>query len=307
MTEAELSTIGEHDVSEIDSSFDLSYFCIKRETLRSIMTGLGFPEGILEIVRSLRDESIFSCASNWQGENSSRRISEPQILLSSIASHEFLELIDFSEYVLRTERGLPSDLILVVNWTEAGSLVNAFLHGCTQEEATRIHHWLDKAKAALKHPWLPAMIIVEIQLERHSKIYQRYYERYTALYDEIRSKSEQLQLSRAGLRGFNELEVGEWLPQIFRMYQKHRNFQRLLASFRRILDSLVEISGQYRGTSEDLNITGRLREISRLYDDLAEQSHIIADGVSLLLTTVSLDTLNLTEKVWRLSTSGLTK
>ena len=166
--------------------------------------------------------------------------------------------------------------------------MTAFLHGCTQEEAARTSDWLDKAKATLRHPLLLALVFAETQLERHSELYRRYYETYTALFDDISSKSQQMQSSKANSSEIDRLDVGEWLTQIFRMYQKHRNFQRLLASFRRILDSLVEKSGLYLGSPENLSITGRLREISHQYEDLVEQSNIIADGVSLLLTTVSL-------------------
>ena len=185
--------------------------------------------------------------------------------------------------------------------------MTAFLHGCTQQEAIRISDWLDRAKTALKHPLLPAVVIAEIQLERHGRIYRQYYERYIALFDDISSKSEEVQSKKNILHEADDLGVAKWLPQIFRMYQKHRNFQRLLASFRRILDSLLEMSNHYQESSEDFNLTGRLHEISHHYENLIDQSNIIADGVSLLLTTVSLITQEQGQSISRLLDIALTE
>ena len=189
---------------------------------------------------------------------------------------------------MRTERCLPSDLALTVCWKENDGIVTAFLHGCTSEEATRIHEWLQRAENALKHPLLPAVVMTEIQLERHGRIHRRYQFTYTALFNHIQSQSEQIQVKESGLHEPGKLKFAESIHQIFSMYQKHHNFYRLLTSFCRILDSMVEMSGHHPKSSEDFNIKARLGETAHQYKDLAEQSRILADGTSLLLNTVSL-------------------
>jgi len=149
---------------------------------------------------------------------------------------------------------------------------------------------LNRTQTALKHPLLPAVILAEMQLERHAKIYRQYYIRYTAIFYDIKSESEKMQVKSASSDTFDGLEIAGWLTRIFSMYQKHRNFLRLLASFCRILATLIKMSDQLPGTPESLNVTDRLREILDHYEDLVEQSRITADGTSLLLTTVSLPT-----------------
>ena len=191
---------------------------------------------------------------------------------------------------MRTERALADDLVLAVHWDESDALVTAFLHGCTEEEARQISNWLEGAKAALKHPLLPTLVLAEIQLERHSRIFRRYNERYTFLFTDIKDRSEKLQTKETNLHDFGGIEIADWLARIFGMYHKQRKFQHLLASFRRNLDSVVEKGDHYWKSSDEFNIVGRLREISLQYGDLKGQSDIMADGASLLLTTVSAKT-----------------
>ena len=189
---------------------------------------------------------------------------------------------------MRTEKCLPSDLALTVCWEETSNTVTALLHGCTLNESKQIHRWLDKAKDALKHPLLPAVAMTEIQPERHGSIYRTYHARYTALFEHIRAQSEQIQTEANDSLGPGKLEITSSLTQIFRMYQKHHNFYRLLTSFCRILDTLVEMSSHHLDTLEDYNIKARLGETAHAYKDLVEQSKILADGKTLLLNTVSL-------------------
>ena len=63
------------DLFDSGSSFDLSYFCIQRETLEAIMRGLELPERFLAIICGVRDESVFSCAGNWQDNSKEKWMS----------------------------------------------------------------------------------------------------------------------------------------------------------------------------------------------------------------------------------------
>lgn len=202
---------------------------------------------------------------------------------------------------MRTERGLPGDLALVLHWDKSDRVVTAFLHGCDEDEASKIGKWLNKAKAATKDPFLMTLVLAEIQLERHGKIYRAYHEEYRTLFDSIRETSEKMQTGKAS-SGYSEssessessegsggLEVAEKLANIFLYYQKYRSFQHFVKSFRKILDSLIDISNENLGSSEEFNITGRLREISHSYEGLIDQLSNMAEGLNLLLTTVSLN------------------
>ena len=66
MSAAERDVVGAEDIFDLESSFDLSYFCIQRETLKAVMRDLKLSERFLAIIHSLRDESVLSCAGNWQ-------------------------------------------------------------------------------------------------------------------------------------------------------------------------------------------------------------------------------------------------
>lgn len=65
-TVAETRVVGAEDLFDLGSSFDLSYFCIQRETFEAIMRDLGLPERFLAIICGLREESVFSYAGNWE-------------------------------------------------------------------------------------------------------------------------------------------------------------------------------------------------------------------------------------------------
>ncbi|KAG7005286.1 hypothetical protein G7Y79_00020g048140 [Physcia stellaris] len=249
-----------NELFDLESSFGLSYFCFKRDTLKAVMRDLDLPNRYLATIRSLRDES----------------------------PPDGLKLIGCFEYILRTERGLPSDLALVVKWDEKHALVTAVLHGCTEDEANRITAWLEKAQNALRHPLLPAVVLAEIQLERHGKIYRKYYSEYTALFRVIESKSEQTQAEAANTDTVERLEISDWLAKVFSMYQKHHKLHRYLESFCRTLETLIKMGDQPLSSSEGLNMIGRLREILQHYEDLKGQTRTIADGASILLTTVSI-------------------
>ena len=80
MTEVEHKVVGAEEVFDLESSFDLGYFCMKRETLKMLTTGLKLPKGFLATVSSLRDESVFSCAGKWQDNHSEKWMSKPRLV-----------------------------------------------------------------------------------------------------------------------------------------------------------------------------------------------------------------------------------
>ena len=70
MTEAERSCVAPEDLFDLNSSYDLSYFCLRRDTLKLLITDLKLPERFLSMIPTRGDESMFSFAGNekWTSE-----------------------------------------------------------------------------------------------------------------------------------------------------------------------------------------------------------------------------------------------
>ncbi len=81
MTEAERHVVSAEDMFDLESSFDLSYFGVERETVLVIMKELRLPNRFLAIVRDLRDESLFSHTGNWQNDPERKWMSKLSLVL----------------------------------------------------------------------------------------------------------------------------------------------------------------------------------------------------------------------------------
>lgn len=121
---------------------------------------------------------------------------------------------------MRTERALPSDLILAVKSTVDNnqSFTTGFLYGCTEKEAQYIIKWFKKASQALKEPTLMALLLYEIQYERYANITHGYWRRNDNLFLEIPEKAillTELSPSTEDKTKIRDLpEIADWLSTI---------------------------------------------------------------------------------------------
>lgn len=201
---------------------------------------------------------------------------------------------------MRTERALPSDLILAVRSTADNyhSFTTGFLHGCTENEAQHIVKWLKKASQALQEPTLMAFLLAEIQYERHTNITHEYWRRYNDLFLGLQGKARLLtKLSPVTEDKTRDLpEIADWLSTIFAMHSKHGRMHRHFGTSQanlHLLQDLAEQSLQRQQTPHSpgfqtaASITHRLQQIATEYKDLEQQTLLLKEGANLLLTTVS--------------------
>ncbi|PLB35121.1 uncharacterized protein BDW47DRAFT_119810 [Aspergillus candidus] len=259
---------------DLSSSFDLCNFSMSKSTLVAVLRHLSLEPEFIETVTSLGDDSKVSFS------------------LEDLDSQSL-------SYIMRTERALPSDLILAVRSTadDHHSFTTGFLHGCTENEAQHIVGWLKQASQALQEPTLMAFLLAEIQYERHTHITQEYWRRYDDLFFELQEKARVI----AKLSPFTEdrtrdlPEIADWLSTIFAMHSKHGRMYRHFCTFQANIDLLQDLAEQslQRQTTPlsprfqtATSITHRLQQIATGYKDLEQQTLLLKEGSSLLLTTL---------------------
>ncbi|KAL3479229.1 hypothetical protein BJX99DRAFT_255755 [Aspergillus californicus] len=177
-------------------------------------------------------------------------------------------------YVMRTERALPSDLALAPNKSLTGS---------------------DK-----QHPMLMALLLSEIQHERHVHLSREYWRRFNILSSDIQAKANRLAMTppAAPMSDARDLsEIPGWLATVFEMHSKHGVMHRYLCAFRANLETLLRLTGQMdhvpvtASGDKAFNASGnaiaqRLQQISAVYLDLEQQAMILKEGANLHLTTI---------------------
>ncbi|KAL4786411.1 hypothetical protein BJX76DRAFT_355138 [Aspergillus varians] len=266
---------------DLSSSFDLSSFSIAESTLKTVLGELDLESLFLEGLTSLQDDSRFSFA--WKPED----------------THTL-------GYILRTERELPSDLILAVSCTAKHDLttITALIHGCTDKEAQRIMKWVEQASPALQHPSLMALLLAEIQLERHAHLCREYGRRFDSLFSDIQTKARLL--TRRHTTPDEQVqdlsEIPDWLGGIFGMHRKHGAMHRYLCVFRENLNLVLDLTnrieepirrdrtaatrGNNAPSTAAIAIVQRMQQVVTEYKDLEQQTSVLKEGASLLLTTM---------------------
>ncbi|KAH3183649.1 hypothetical protein KXV92_006900 [Aspergillus fumigatus] len=205
-------------------------------------------------------------------------------------------------YVMRTERALPSDLALAVSSIVVDShrVTDGLIHGCTPKEAEQIIDWLRQASSSIQHPMLMALLLSEIQHERHAHLSREYWRRFNTLLSEIQTKAHLLATTpptvpRGEARDLSE--IPEWLATVFKMHHKHGVMHRYLCAFRANLGLLLRLTDQTANTRAvtDIDIafrasataiTQRVQQISTVYMDLEQQAIVLKEGASLHLATI---------------------
>lgn len=204
---------------------------------------------------------------------------------------------------MRTERALPSDLALAVSNTVLNShrATTALIHGCTPNEAEQIIDWLRQASSSIQHPILMALLLSEIQYERHAHLSREYWRRFNVLSSDIQAKANRLAMTRPTAPTSDARDLSEipgWLASVFEMHSKHGVMHRYLCAFRANLETLrrltdqiaehipVMAGGDKASKASGNAIAQRLQQISTVYLDLEQQAMILKEGASLHLTTV---------------------
>ncbi|CAI7630777.1 unnamed protein product [Penicillium discolor] len=262
---------------DLSSSFDLCSFSMLKSTLKAVLGNLNLESEFIDTVGSQRDSAKLSFS------------------LEDVLNARCLK------YIMRTERALPSDLILAVKSTVDNnqSFTTGFLHGCTEKEAQYIIKWLKEASQALKEPTLMALLLYEIQYERHTNITHGYWRRYDNLFLEIHEKAillTELSPSTEDKTKIRDLpEIADWLSTIFGMHSKHGRMNRHFCTSQgnlKLLQHLIEQLSQSQTTppcpvfQTASSITHRLQQINAGYKDLEQQALLLKEGTSLFLTTV---------------------
>ncbi|CAI7628164.1 unnamed protein product, partial [Penicillium crustosum] len=262
---------------DLSSSFDLCSFSMSKSTLKAVLSNLNLKSEFIEAVGSRRDSAKLSFS------------------LEDVLDSRCLR------YIMRTERSLPSDLILAVKSTvdNSHSFTTGFLHGCTEKEAQYIIEWLKKASQALKEPTLMALLLYEIQYERHTHITDGYWRRYNDLFLEIHQKAillTELSPSTEDKTKIRDLpEIADWLSTIFGMHNKHGRMNRHFCTSQgnlQLLQHLVEQLSQSQTTPPSPvfqtapSITHRLQQLNAGYKDLEQQALLLKEGTSLFSDTV---------------------
>lgn len=200
---------------------------------------------------------------------------------------------------MRTERTLPSDLILAVRSKvdNYNLFTTGFIHGCTENEAQHIVKWLKSASLALQEPTLMALLLAEIQYERHTNISHEYWRRHNDLFLELQGKARLLtELSPSVEDKIRDLpEIADWLSSIFTMHSKHGRMHRHFCTSQAnllLLQSLTERLSQKqmilpKSLKTAALVTSRLQQIATRYKDLEQQTLLLKEGANLFLTTVS--------------------
>ncbi|KAE8341467.1 hypothetical protein BDV24DRAFT_132027 [Aspergillus arachidicola] len=259
---------------DLSSSFDLCNFSMMKSTLKAVLCHLSLEQEFIETVASLGDDSKVSFS------------------MEDLDSHRL-------SYIMRTERALPSDLILAVRSTADNnhSFTTGFLHGCTEDEAQHIVEWLKQTSQALQEPTLLAYLLAEIQYDRHTHIIHEYWRRYDDLSLELQEKARLLTKPSpfAEDRTHDLPKIPDWLSTIFAMHSKHGRMHRHFCTFQANLHLLQDLAAQSsQGQTTPLrpefqtaaSITHRLQQISTGYKDLEQQALSLKEGASLLLTTL---------------------
>ncbi|KIW22240.1 uncharacterized protein PV07_12146 [Cladophialophora immunda] len=209
------------------------------------------------------------------------------------------------QYVLRTEKSFPNDVILAVSWrwSKDGGAVQAFLHGCQPtivveddenvSEADAIKRWFDEiptdqAFGAWKHPLLPALLVGEMQLSRHRHHFHNYKRLFDKVFNQISTAANQPHLADH----LKNAQVSEWFEEIREMFTNHHQFHRIIVSFISIVNTLVKFCGeiQVHGTSgahDDFRIASesvacRFRQLHQDYSTLEGEAQYLVNGTSLL-------------------------
>ncbi|KAH1546334.1 hypothetical protein KXX57_003777 [Aspergillus fumigatus] len=262
---------------DLSSSFDLCTFSLTKATLKALLGILDLEVQFLDSITSLQDDSRFSFV--WK-EQEAHALS----------------------YVMRTERALPSDLALAVSSIVVDShrVTDGLIHGCTPKEAEQIIDWLRQASSSIQHPMLMALLLSEIQHERHAHLSREYWRRFNTLLSEIQTKAHLLATTpptvpRGEARDLSE--IPEWLATVFKMHHKHGVMHRYLCAFRANLGLLLRLTDQTANTRAvtDIDIafrasataiTQRVQQISTVYMDLEQQAIVLKEGASLHLATI---------------------
>ncbi|KAF4760240.1 hypothetical protein HAV15_007610 [Penicillium sp. str.  len=181
---------------DLSSSFDFCSFSMSKSTLEAVLGNLNLESEFIDTVGSQRDSAKLSFS------------------LEDVLNARCLK------YIMRTERALPSDLILAVKSTVDNnqSFTTGFLYGCTEKEAQYIIKWFKKASQALKEPTLMALLLYEIQYERYANITHGYWRRNDNLFLEIPEKAillTELSPSTEDKTKIRDLpEIADWLSTI---------------------------------------------------------------------------------------------
>ena len=213
------------------------------------------------------------------------------------------------EYVLRTEESLPNDLVPAVSWSWSegrGSIAQAFLHGCRTDsiddsptdsafdtnEAGTVRRWLDaipedESLRALKHPLLPALLLGEMQLDRHRGRLDNYTLLFENLFEEIWEAADQPHLAEH----LTNEQISKWLHKVRTMFTGYHSFRRLIIAFIWIIDTLLRLCDESLGPpsadhdfgTASESIASRFRELRSEYSAIEDKAQYLLEGVGTLV------------------------